>query len=224
MSKLGIYQTVEDGIVKLGLKVWDQTANLADLLECWQPLCDDESIFKTYGQDHHAACKGCPNNCCNTAYVIPDLISFKKMAANLHITESEFVQGWFQPDKLALGLLKIKSEPCIFLQEGICSIYPLRSLICRFYICTDLTPDTEQLIYSIAWSGAAATQIYARQQGYLPAPAPQGYTSFDRFFVELVETYQELPGVKAFFWADNYQDIPLHYFLPADCSLGRRAP
>jgi len=219
MSKLEIYQTFEDGMAKLGLKVGDRTANLADLLECWQPLCDDESIFKAYGQDHHAACKGCPNNCCNTAYVIPDLISFRKMAAHLNVTEAEFVQGWFQPDKLALGLLKLKSDPCVFLQEGICSIYPLRSLICRFYICTDLAPATEQLVYSIAWSGAAATLLYARQQGYLPAPAPSGYTSFDRFFMELAEAYQGLPGMQAFFRAENYRDIPLQYFLPEDGSL-----
>lgn len=213
MSKLEVYQTSENGIVKLGLKVWDRTASLADLLECWQPLCDDETIFKAYGQGHHAACKGCPNNCCNTAYVIPDLISFRKIAANLHISEPQFVQDWFEPDKLALGLLKLKANPCIFLQEGICSIYPLRSLICRFYICTELTPDTEQLIYFIAWSGAAATQIYARQQGYLPAPAASGYTSFDRFFIELADACQDLPGVKAFFAADDYRDIPLEYFL-----------
>lgn len=215
-SKIEVYQTLENGIVKLGLKVRDRTANLADLLECWQPLCDDESIYKTYGQGNHAACKGCPNNCCNTAYVIPDLISFKKMAADLHITETEFIMGWFQPDKVALGLLKIKSEPCIFLQERICSIYPLRSLICRFYICSDLTFDTEQLIYSIAWSGAAATQIYAEQQGYLPPPAQGGYTSFDRFFVELVEAYRELPGVRSFLSAASYDDIPLQHFLKAD--------
>lgn len=216
MNKIEVYQTTEDGIVKLGVKVHDPAANLADLLEAWQPLCDDESIYKIYGQDHHAACKGCLNNCCDTAYVIPDVISFKKMAADLGICEPEFIQGWFQPDKLALGLLKIKSNPCIFLQERICSIYSLRSLICRFYICSELTFDAEQLIYSIAWSGAAATQIYAEQQGYLPSPAQGGYTSFDRFFVELVEAYRELPGVQAFLSASDYQDIPLHYFLPAN--------
>lgn len=216
MSKIKVYQTRENGIVKLGAKVHDPAANLNDLLEAWQPLCDDESIYKNYGQGHHSACKGCPNNCCYTAYVIPDIISFKSMADQLQITEAEFVQGWFQPDKLALGLLKIKSNPCIFLQDGICSIYPLRSLICRFYICSDLTWDTEQLIYSLAWSGAAAAQIYAEQQGYVPSPGPGGYTSFDRLFVELVEAYRVLPGVKAFLAADSYQDIPLHHFIKAD--------
>lgn len=216
MSKIEVYQTLEDGIVKLGVKVHDPQANVADLLEAWQPLCDDESIHKAYGQDHHSACKGCTNNCCNTAYVIPDLISFRHMAAQLHKNEPEFIEACFEPDKLALGLLKIKSNPCIFLQQGICRIYSLRSLICRFYICSDLTWDTEQLIYSIAWSGAAATQIYAEQQGYLPAPAPGGYTSFDRFFVELVEAYRELLGVKSFLSAGGYQDVPLRHFWKAD--------
>jgi len=216
MSKVEVYQTIEDGIVKLEAKVHDPKANVADLLEAWQPLCDDELIFKAYGQDNHSACKGCPNNCCSTAYVIPDLISFRSMAAQLHMTEPEFIERWFDQDKYALGLLKIKSNPCVFLQESICNIYPLRSLICRFYICSDLTFDTEQLIYSIAWSGAAATQIYAQQQGYLPAPALGGYTSFDRIFVDLVEAYRELPGVKSFLLADSYQDVPLKHFLKAD--------
>lgn len=216
MSKIEVYQTLEDGIVKLAVKVHDPQANVADLLEAWQPLCDDASIHKAYGENHHSACKGCTNNCCDTAYVIPDLISFRNMAAQLHKTEPEFIETWFEPDKLALGLLKIKSNPCVFLQQGICSIYSLRSLICRFYICSDLTWDTEQLIYSIAWSGAAATQIYAEQQGYLPAPVLGGYTSFDKFFMELVEAYRELPGVKSFLSAESYQDVPLQHFGKAD--------
>ena len=212
MSKIEVYQTLEDGKEKLGVKIHDTQANVADLLEAWQPLCDDETIYKAYGQNHHSVCKGCPNNCCNTAYVIPDLISFRQIAAQLQKTEPELIEDWFEPDKLALGLLKIKSNPCIFLQEGICSIYSLRSLICRFYICSDLTWEAEKLIYTIAWSGAAATQIYAAQEGYLPEPAPGGFTSFDRFFVELVEAYRELPGVKAFLSAEGYQDIPLQHF------------
>lgn len=216
MKKIEVYQTVEDGIVKLGARVNDPEANVADLLEAWQPLCDDESIYKIYGHNHYSACKGCPNNCCDTAYVIPDLISFRNMAAQLQVTEPEFIQDCFDQDKWALGLLKIKSNPCIFLQERLCTIYPLRSLICRFYICSDLTWDTEQLIYTIAWSGAAATQIYAQQQGYLPEPAPGGYTSFDRVFVDLVEAYRELPGVKAFLTAGSYEDVPLRHFLKGE--------
>lgn len=114
MTKIEVYQTVEDGIVKLGARVNDPEANVADLLEAWQPLCDDESIYKIYGHNHYSACKGCPNNCCDTAYVIPDLISFRNMAAQLQVTEPEFIQDCFDQDKWALGLLKIKSNPCIF--------------------------------------------------------------------------------------------------------------
>lgn len=212
MSKVEVYQTVENGIVKLGVLINDPAASVDDLLEAWQPLCDDEQIYKTYGADNHSVCRGCATNCCNTAYVIPDLISFKRMAAWLGQNERSFVEGWFQPDKREVGLLRMKPDPCIFLQERVCSIYPVRSLICRFYLCTPLLGDTEQLIYSIAWSGAAATQIYARQQGYLPTQPESGSTSFDRLFMEMLKEYSGHPGIELFMSADDYKDIPLSVF------------
>lgn len=212
MSKVEVYQTVENGIVKLGVQINDPAASVEDLLEAWQPLCDDEQIYKTYGADNHSACRGCTTNCCSTAYVIPDLISFKRMAVWLGQNERSFAEGWFQPDKRELGLLRMKPDPCIFLQERVCSIYPVRSLICRFYLCTPLLGDTEQLIYSIAWSGAAATQAYARQQGYLPAQPGSGSTSFDRLFMEMLKEYSGHPGIELFMAANDYKDIPLSVF------------
>lgn len=212
MSKLEVYQALDNGKVKLGLRIHDQSANLLDLLEAWQPLCDDTAIFKAYGDKQHSACRGCLTNCCNTAYVIPDLISFKRMAEWVGQSEFEFIRGWFQPEKLALGLLRMKPDPCIFLQDRVCTVYPVRSLICRFYLCTPLTGETEQLIYSIAWSGAAATQIYAEQNGYLPPPIKGGYTSFDRLFVEMLAAYRQHPGVESFLSASDYREIPLQLF------------
>jgi hypothetical protein len=68
------------------------------------------------------------------------------------------------------------------------------------------------LIYSIAWSGAAATQIYARQQGYLPTQPESGSTSFDRLFMEMLKEYSGHPGIELFMSADDYKDIPLSVF------------
>lgn len=222
MSKVEVYQQREHGIVKLGVKVHDPRAHLADLLQAWQPLCDGAGIYKQYGNNGCAPCRGCVTNCCNTAYVIPDLISFKRMAAWLGQEEADFLAGWFQSDKLARGLLRLQPNPCIFLQDRVCTVYPLRSLICRFYLCSPLLGETEQLIYSIAWSGAAATQLYAEQKGYLPRPSQGGFTSFDLLFVNMLEEYRYHPGVQLFLTAHDYQDIPLAPFCHEVIKESRR--
>ncbi|MEQ8200309.1 MAG: YkgJ family cysteine cluster protein [Syntrophomonadaceae bacterium] len=214
MSTVEVYHGCEDGQLGLGIRV-NLPATVQDLLDAWQPLCDDQTIFKQYARDNHALCKGCQRNCCNTAYVIPDLVSFRKMAELKGMEYEEFTARYFQEEKLAVGLLRMRPEPCTFLRDDICSIYPIRSLICRFYLCTPLLGQTEQLIYKIAWSGAAATQVFARQQGLVPAAGP-GASSFDRLFLRLLDEYRESPGVASFLDAREYRDISLHHFLEGD--------
>ncbi len=208
----GVYNDIENGKLGLGINISD-LESVQDLLDVWQPLCDDQTIFKQYAKGNYALCKGCGLNCCNTAYVIPDLISFKNTAARLNLDYPEFIRQFFQPEKLQVGLLRLLPNPCVFLVNNICSIYAIRSLICRFYICTPLLGETEELIYKIAWTGAAATQIFAEQQGLIPAQS-YGSSSFDRLFMRLLEEYRCSAGVESFMIRDRYSDIPLRKFLP----------
>ena len=214
MNKVVICQTEDNGRFLLGVRVEDETASLQDLLDAWQPLCDDTLIHKAYASSFHDACKACQVNCCNTAYVIPDLIAFKKIAAQLELGYKDFMQQYFQMEKLAAGLLRLKPDPCIFLKERICSVYSLRSLICRFYICTPLQGGTEELIYKISWAGGAAAQVFAEQQGLIDQPGNGSVSSFDMLFLNLLEEYRQTQMVEAFLRADNYDDIPLRLFLP----------
>jgi len=216
MSKIEVYQEELDGIVRTGVRVHDRHATLKDLLEAWQPLCDDTALYKYYGHNHGSICKGCTTNCCDTAYVIPDLIAFKQMKAYLGISYADFIRDYFQVEKVKRGLLRMLPEPCIFLQERICAIYPLRSLICRFYLCTSLIGDTEQLIYDITWTGITATRIFAEQHNLIDSPLSGGYTSFDLMFTNLIEEYRHHPQVQYFMQADNYADIPLAPFIKAE--------
>lgn len=207
-----IYQDIEDGRWALGLRV-DGPATVQDLLDAWQPLCDDQTIYKSYAEGNYASCKGCQQNCCDTAYVIPDLVAFRKMVQLSSLSQADFVARYFQAEKMAVGVMRLQPEPCSFLVDKVCTIYPVRSLICRLYICTRLLGATEELIYKIAWTGAAATQIFAQQNGLLPAPTGPA-SSFDRLFLGLLEEYRHHPGTERFLAAREYSDIPLHLFLP----------
>ncbi|WP_242848829.1 YkgJ family cysteine cluster protein [Syntrophomonas palmitatica] len=213
MNKIELKQQTENGQNLLNIEVIDISATVADLLQVWQPLCDDEKIVKLYAEGGHASCRACKVNCCNTAYVIPDLVAFRKMAAGLNYDYHEFIDDYCQTQKRELGLLRLKPNPCVFLREDICTIYPLRSLICRFYICTPLTGSTEQLIYEIAWTGAAATCIFAEEKGLLRTDSKGGFSSFDLLFKQLVDDYRSHPGVELFLRAADYDDIPLAPFL-----------
>ncbi len=195
------------------VRVNDNRATLQDLLDAWQPLCDNERLYKLYAQNQHRECRGCTVNCCNTAYVIPDLIAFKKMARFTGLDYPEFIARYFQRDKLEVGLLRMQPDPCIFLQDKICTIYPLRSLICRFYLCCQISGDTEQLVYSLSWTGATATQLFVEELGLLAGSSEQGLSSFDMMFRKLIEDYRYNPNIKFFMQAGEYSDIPLAPFI-----------
>jgi len=214
MSKIEVYPSQENGKLVMGVNVEDKTASLQDLLDIWQPLCDDTLIHKEYAPGFHNVCKGCSVNCCDTAYVIPDIIAFKKISRQLGLNHKEFIQNYFQQEKLAAGLLRLEPNPCIFLKQKICSIYELRSLICRFYICTPLQGETEELIYKISWAGGAATQVYAESQGLLAKEQTASLSSFDMLFYNLLDDYRNTRMVQAFLQADDYRDVPLELFLP----------
>lgn len=211
--KIEVYQGQENDILGIGINILDETANLADLLTVWQPLCDDMDIFRPYGNGINTPCKGCKINCCNTAYVIPDIIALKKIAKHLNLSYEEFILNYFQVDKLEHGLLRLKPEPCIFLKDNICTIYEVRTLICRFYLCSRLLPSTEQLIYSLTWTGIAATELFAMEKGLIKPISYNGLTSFDKLFVNLLDEYRDNPNVRLFIEAEDYSDIPLKPFL-----------
>ena len=214
MNKIEVYSSEENGKLVLGVKVQDKTASLQDLLDIWQPLCDDTLIHKEYAPGFHNVCKGCSVNCCDTAYVIPDIIAFKKIARQLELDHTEFIHRYFHEEKRLAGLLRLEPNPCIFLKQKICSIYELRSLICRFYICTPLQGETEELIYKISWAGGAATQVYAESKGLLDKNPAASLSSFDLLFYNLLEEYRNSQMVQAFLQASDYRDIPLGLFLP----------
>lgn len=209
MNKIEVYKTEEDGKLVTGLKINDSSATLQDLLDAWQPLCDDESVSKQYAPAGCSICKGCQVNCCNTAYVIPDLIAFKKMAAWFNYDYRQLLDKYYDQEKLEAGFLRMKPNPCIFLQDNICTIYPVRTLICRFYICTDILGDTQQLIYSITWAGIAATQLFAEEQGLVSNNPSVSRTSFDLMLERLVNEYRNSDKVTQFLKAREYSDILL---------------
>lgn len=215
MKKVEMYTSVENDKSAVGVKINDNSANLADLLDTWQVLADNPEVFKLYQEDNHGTCKGCRANCCSNPYIIPDLISFKKTAALLKMDYESFTRTYFEKDKLGVGLMRLKSNPCVFLQNNMCSIYPYRSLICRFYLCSNIMGDTEELIYKIAWTGIAATQVFAEERKLFHYDNNLGHSSFDRMFFKLIEEYRYKPELKLFFTAQDYTEIPLKPFLKA---------
>jgi len=206
-----LYQDREDGKPAVGVRT-NGPATLQDLLDAWQPLCDDASIYKQYAPDNYSVCRGCQINCCNTAYVMPDLIAVRKMAEYLKTDYRSLIERYMQVDKAEAGILQMQL-PCAFLQEGICSIYPVRSLICRFYICTDILGATQQLIYSITMTGITAAAVWAEKEGLVQSMADRGQSSFELLLQRLLNEYRSHEQVKLFLEAENYSDIPLQPFL-----------
>ncbi|MDO4540262.1 MAG: YkgJ family cysteine cluster protein [Syntrophomonadaceae bacterium] len=204
---------IEPGQNAIRLEVNDASASLQELLDAWQPLCDDAGISKTYAAGHFAPCRACEQNCCLSADISPDLISLRRLAQGLDMSIAGFVAEYCRPDLLEHGLMKVRSQPCVFLHSNICAVYPRRTLLCRFYICAEMAGPTQELIYRISLLGAAAAHRYAREQGIIPAPVPHGLGGFDRAFLQLMEEHMAHAALDYFLQAENYSQIPLAIVL-----------
>ncbi|MGE5397332.1 MAG: YkgJ family cysteine cluster protein [Chitinophagales bacterium] len=180
------------------------------MLNLWEPLANDSLYDKKYAGDS-GVCKGCINNCCNAAFVIPDLISFKALCQATTGSPERFLESFVEPDRLLAGIPRVKSNPCIFLKQQVCTVYEARCLICRFYLCTDIEGETEQLIYSVVTAGIAATIIWLEKMGFVK-PLSSAKTGFDRALVDLINSYRDHPGTAEFLQASSYKDIKLHHF------------
>lgn len=212
-SKVSIEIREEAGQACIAAVIAGSGASLQDLLDAWQPLCSRDDLEKKYAPGGRGDCEGCANNCCNAAFIIPDLLAFKASARLLGAQEKDYIARYFDRSRLEQGLLRWSSEPCVFLENLRCGIYPCRALLCRFYLCSPMTGFTEELVYRISWAGAAATLVYARERGLLDpgSKAPRG--SFDHLVQGLLEDYSRRAEIRCFFSARSYRDIPLAPFL-----------
>lgn len=211
MSAVQVYYCHDAGNEGLALRI-DPGASLLDLLEAWQPLCGQTPYRKKYASNQDRSCRACLHNCCDTAYVIPDLIAFKSIARFTGCDYKSLAEQYCEADKRAAGLLRIKSNPCWFLRDKVCTIYHIRTLICRFYLCMDLRGDTEEFIYHISAAGMAATHRFARREGLL-GEVKGPVSSMDQLFLRLFKEYEDSPLLSYFLRAERYEDIPLRPFL-----------
>lgn len=220
---------IQDIKGKKGLRliVLDPTASVQDLLDAIQPFSDEVSIHKDYLEDGHGTCRGCQVNCCRESFVIPDIISFHGLLDYLQLTAVDFLDGYFDAHKVKNGLPRLISGPCIFLKEDICSVYPYRTLICQLYICTPMTGDTEELVYSVVGAGIGELIRNGREQAFLPAwpdenncgwQLSSALTGYDRIFVKLLEQWVDHPA-NPFRDAKSYAEVKLKAVCPPDTWL-----
>lgn len=208
--RVEVYKETENGTLGLGVRVVDEEATLADLLEVWEPLSDDPEVSKQYASGSES-CKGCVNNCCNSAFVIPDLIAFKAICRETGLSPEDSLERWFDPESRSAGILRWRYGPCIFLQDRICSIYRQRSLICRFYLCTNILGETEELIYSVVTAGITALYLWLGERGLLNS-AGTGLTGYDQVLLDLINRYRDHPGTREFLKASGYREVLLRAF------------
>ena len=86
-----------------------------------------------------------------------------------------------------------------------------RSLICRFYLCTKMLGETEQLVYSVVTAGMTALYLWLEEQGLLNSVGA-GLTGYDRALLNLINEYRTHPGTMEFLKASGYHDIKLRAF------------
>ena len=138
------------------------------------------------------------------------------MSAYLGIAELDFARNYLDAEKLGITIPRLQTSPCIFLQEGLCTVYPVRTLICRFYLCTHILGETEEFIYTITLAGMAATQQYLAEAGLFDEQDGQvGLTDYEQHFLRFFGEYRGTRMVEAFLGARDYTEIPLSLFLPA---------
>lgn len=228
--RLAVFPKPLHGRMGLDCAILDPQATLADLNAAFAPYADAGDVHKRHLRSA-GPCLGCQGGCCTTSIIAPDLISFRATMAYLGLTAAELADRTVDPEWLARGVVHYRSQPCIFLQDNLCTIYPVRSVICRTFICCDYAPDLEDLVHNSIGAGLAALREFLAAAG-VPVPEPDpGVVSlaaspyqaeFLRFYIRwalgsgtLEEQGELRPGPgrgNPFRTAAGYEQVPLRPF------------
>ena len=210
--KLYFYPRRIEGKTGLELTITDSSATVEDLVEAIQPWCTDLYIYKQYLKENRGSCEGCPVNCCRESLVIPDIVSFQRLCQVLGVEGEEFFARYIDPEMLKQGLPRLKSSPCVFLDDRLCSVYHSRTLICRLYLCTPISDSASSLLYRVIAAGTGEFIRWARLEGVIPKEARPGGAGYNRMlwdliYPESINPYNPFQGVS------SYQEVPLKHFL-----------
>ena len=210
--KLSFTLAIIDGKKGIDLEIYDKTASVQDLLDAIQQWCDDGEIFKAYLPEEKGSCCGCPVNCCRECYVIPDAVSFYQWESYLGMPAAELVEYCLDADCLSRGIPRLRSSPCLFLQDRLCQIYPYRTLICRLYICTLMSDRASEVVYRVAAAGQGELVRRLRQEGYLLPAVQPGGAGYEQQLMRVIEAEAERAD-NPFKNAESYAEVPLAPFL-----------
>lgn len=235
--RLALYPKELERVTGLDLVILEPGATVQDLADAFQPFAGCEGgIFKRTLKGS-GPCRACLNSCCTTSIIAPDPISFDATARGLGLSEAVLLSQRCDPTALAEGVVRLHSYPCTFLgEDGTCTMYDHRSLICRFFICCPYSPGLEDLVHNILGAGLAALVRGLQAQGLVPPTAPSGYTApalhqamaayeeeFNRFYrswvLRDVDSNETMPPAwyeNPFDSARSYGEIPLHPFATAE--------
>lgn len=231
--RLAVFPKPIHGRMGLDCAILEPDATLADLNAAFAPYADAGEVYKGHLRGA-GPCLGCQGGCCTTSIIAPDLLSFRATMDFQGLTAAELAERTLDPEWLARGVVHYRSQPCIFLRDNRCSIYPVRSVICRTFICCDYTPDLEDLVHNSIGAGLAALREFLAGAG-VPVPAPDAgvislaatpyQAEFLRFYTRwalgagrLEEEGELYPGPgmgNPFCTATGYEQVPLRPFCTA---------
>lgn len=234
--RLALFPKQEEGVTGLGLVVLEPDATVQDLADAFQPYAGCEGSVYKRKLKGSGGCRACVDSCCTTSVIAPDPISFDRTANFLKLEPHELLDQRCDPAARVAGVVRLQSFPCTFLgDDGTCTIYDQRSLICRFFICCPYSPDLSDLVHNILGAGLAALADRLKADGLLTSQpslsdltnSPNlGRTQYEQEFCRFYQLWvargsqvgAEMPPA----WHDNpfrnveaYDALPLYQFATA---------
>lgn len=220
--RVAVFPKELGGRAGLDLVVLEPDATVADLAAALDPFAGEAPVYKRQLRGG-GGCAGCRESCCTTSIIAPEPISWRLTAAHLGLTEAELADRCLDPVARAHGVAVYRSFPCTFLRDHLCSIYPVRSLICRLFICCPYTGVLEDLVHHIMGAGAAALRARLAARGLLGPLRPLGGAGYAGEFARWYTLWQGggpsgVPAAAAnpFHGAETYADLPLRAFCTAE--------
>lgn len=202
--KVAVFPKPWHNEVGLDAVILEPDATAADLLAAMEPFSDDEEITKPYLPARRGVCRGCPDNCCVRSWIAPDLPAVSALLKSRGLTWTELADRYLDRAAYARGVVRFRSRPCIFLVDNCCQVYEDRPAICRFFVCSPLTAELEDLGHRIIGVGLAALIQTFSRSGLLPEKPD---------LLPIIEWHNKS--------TDLYEQEFLRFYLD---SLGRQAP
>lgn len=152
MDKVEAAPAVINGQLGYDIKINDNDATVQDYIDAIDKFIEESGCYRSR-QPELTSCLGC-DLCCQERIPVTLVDALKLAEGNLELALKKYLHVYVEDRVVDITMALDEKGRCLLLnQNGLCSDYSKRSLVCHTFVCCPSTKNAKQLREEIVNSG-----------------------------------------------------------------------